>query len=323
MAQQLSRIAHAFPLTRPPLEKLVLHSLAEAGASQPGRSWCFSAWQQDGRPRGHDGPQQPAGADRPAAGGAPQPATPPAEADAESFSPCWSTISSEDGEVTELHERLREVEEADDISPDVQRELGRILFKKKTVTEGGFKRQYVASRAETISSIKKLLQRRKDFMAARGLHDGASQPVGGRYLFTQKDRQQVMKEWQDEFHAAARQVEQQKRDSWKPQGRPVGGDWGPNTAAVRNGKHSRFARHLQLEAGSKARTSGSPLETHVAMWPCGHVAMWPCGHVRTPHFHTHPLHTPPTPLPSRGDPVVPRRRWPSSSFTPAVSTRSS
>ena len=131
MAQQLSRIAHAFPLTRPPLEKLVLHSLAEAGASQPGRSWCFSAWQQDGRPRGHDGPQQPAGADRPAAGGAPQPATPPAEADAESFSPCWSTISSEDGEVTELYERLREVEEADDISPDVQRELGRILFKKK------------------------------------------------------------------------------------------------------------------------------------------------------------------------------------------------
>ena len=108
-----------------------------------------------------------------------------------------------------------------------------------------------------LSTIKKLLQRRKDFMAARGLHDGASQPTGGRYLFTQKDRQQVMKEWKDEFHAAPEQVEQQKRDSWKPQGRPVGGDWGPNTAAVRNGKHSRFARHLQLEAGSKARTSGS------------------------------------------------------------------
>ena len=148
------------------------------------------------------------------------------------------------------------------------------------MTEAGFKRQYVASRAETINSIKKLLQRRKDFMAARGLHDGASQPVGGRYLFTQQDRQQVMNEWKEEFHAAPEQVEQQKRDSWKPQGRPVGGDWGPNTAAVRNGKHSRFARHLQLEAGSKARTSGSPLETP---------------HVRTPHFHTHPLHTPPHP----------------------------
>ena len=37
MAQQLSRSAHAFPLTRPPLEKLVLLSLAEAGASQPVR----------------------------------------------------------------------------------------------------------------------------------------------------------------------------------------------------------------------------------------------------------------------------------------------
>ena len=36
MAQQLSRSAHAFPLTRPPLEKLVLLSLAEPGASQPG-----------------------------------------------------------------------------------------------------------------------------------------------------------------------------------------------------------------------------------------------------------------------------------------------
>ena len=238
-------------------------------------------------------PEQPAGADRPAAGGAPQPATPPAEADAESFSPDWSRISFEDGEVAELHERLREVEEADDISPDVQRELGRILFKKKTVTEAGFKRQYVASRAETISSIKKLLQRRKDFMAARGLHDGASHIVGGRYLFTQQDRHHVMKEWKKEFHAAPEQVEQQKRDSWKPQGRPRGGDWGPNTAAVRHGKHLRLARHLQLEAGSKARTSGSPLETHVARWPCGHVDMWPCGQwkgveVRGPDMITWP-----------------------------------
>ena len=148
-------------------------------------------------------------------------------------------------EVAELHRTLREVEEADDTSPDVRRELGKILFMKNTVADGGVVRQYVASRAETFNTIKKLLQRRKDFMAARGLHDGASQPVGGRYLFTQQDRQQVMNEWKEEFHAAPEQVEQQKRDSWKPQGRPVGGDWGPNKAAVRNGKHSRFARHLQ------------------------------------------------------------------------------
>ena len=88
-------------------------------------------------------------------------------------------------------------------------------------------------------------------MAARGLHDGASQPIDGRYLFTHRDRQQVMQEWKDEFHALPEQMEQQKRDSWKPENRPVGGGWGRNKQAVRNGKHSRFARHLQLEAGSK------------------------------------------------------------------------
>ena len=175
--------------------------------------------------------------------------------------------ATKDGDVTELHRTLREVEEADDISPDVRRELGKILFKKITVTNGGVERQYVASRAETINTIKKLLQRRKDFMAARGLHDGPSHIVGGRYLFTQQDRHQVMKDWKKEFHAAPEQVEQQKRDSWQPQRRPVDGNWGPNTAAVRHGMHLRFAQHLQLEAGSKARTSGSPLETHVAMWP--------------------------------------------------------
>ena len=169
----------------------------------------------------------------------------------------------------ELHENLREVEEAEDISPNLQLELRKILFKKRTVTLGGFKRQYVASLAETFSTIKKLLKRRRDFMAARGLHDahpasggasqpdgvfdGASQPADHRYLFTQEDRRQVMQEWKEEFHAAPEQVEQQMRDSWKPQGRPSGDGpwWGPNTKAVRSGKHSRFARHLQLGAGSK------------------------------------------------------------------------
>ena len=91
-------------------------------------------------------PEQPAGDQRPAAGGAPQPAvaasaaeqaaaggalqpaTPPAEAAAESLSQDWY---SDVGEATELHERLREVEEADDIKPEVQMELARILFQKK------------------------------------------------------------------------------------------------------------------------------------------------------------------------------------------------
>ena len=48
-------------------------------------------------------------------------------------------------------------------------------------------------------------------------------------------------------------MEQQKRDSWKPTGPPTDAQdlWGPNAKAVRSGKHSRFARHLQIAAGSK------------------------------------------------------------------------
>ena len=96
-------------------------------------------------------------------------------------------------------------------------------------------------------------------MAARGLHDaqppsgGASQPADHRYVFTQGDRRQVMQEWKHEFHAAPEQEHQQKRDSWKPTGPPphAHNKWGPNKRAMQSGKHSRFARHLQLAAGSK------------------------------------------------------------------------
>ena len=124
---------------------------------------------------------------------------------------------------------------------------------------GGLKRQYCASRNETFLTIKKLLKIRRDFMAARGLHDahptpdGASQPADHRYLFTDEDRWQVMQEWQLRFHNRRDQVEQQKRDSWKPTGPPTDAQdlWGPNAKAVRSGKHSRFARHLQITAGSK------------------------------------------------------------------------
>ena len=124
---------------------------------------------------------------------------------------------------------------------------------------GGLKRQYCASRNETFLTIKKLLKIRRDFMAARGLHDahptpgGASQPADHRYLFTDEDRWQVMQEWQLRFHNRRDQVEQQKSDSWKPTGPPTDAQdlWGPNIRAVRSGKHSRFARHLQVAAGSK------------------------------------------------------------------------
>ena len=134
---------------------------------------------------------------------------------------------------------------------------------------GGVKREYCASRNETRRAIKNLLKIRRDFMAARGLHDahpargaasqldgltgGASQPADHRYLFTPEDRRQVMQDWKDRFHAMRDQVEQQKRDSWKPTGPPTDAQdlWGPNAKAVRSGKHSRFARHLQIAAGSK------------------------------------------------------------------------
>ena len=169
----------------------------------------------------------------------------------------------------DLHENLRMVEQADDITTDHQIELRKILFKKTTVVMGGLQRQYCATLSETRFAIKNLLKIRRDFMAARGLHDahpassaasqrdgpsgGASQPADHRYLFTPDDRSQVMQNWKDRFHAMRDQVEQQKRDSWKPTGPPTDAQdlWGPNAKAVRSGKHSRFARHLQIAAGSK------------------------------------------------------------------------
>ena len=158
-----------------------------------------------------------------------------------------------------LHNNLRIVEQADDITTDHQIELRKILFKKTTVVIGGLQRQYCATLYETRLAIKNLLKIRRDFMADRGLHDaqppsgGASQPADHRYVFTQEDRKQVMQEWKDRFHAMRDQVEQQMRDSWKPDGPPPDAHdaWGPNRQAVRSGKHSRFARHLQLVAGSK------------------------------------------------------------------------
>ena len=203
-----------------------------------------------------------------AAGGAPQPADAPSDAE-QPISPDWEATNAQQDTLVQdtalnkaardLHENLLHVEEAEDIPVNQQYELRKILFKKKTVTVGGFKRQYVATLHETFATIKNLLQRRRDFMAARGLHDaqppsgGASQPADHRYVFTQEDRRQVMQEWKHEFHAAPEQEHQQKRDSWKPTGPPPDAHdaWGPNRQAVRSGKHSRFARHLQLVAGSK------------------------------------------------------------------------
>lgn len=126
---------------------------------------------------------------------------------------CWSPDTVEDYEAEMLHAELRVVEEADDVPADIQRELGKILFKKRSVTTGGITRQYVSPPWETLSSIKKLLKRRRDFMAARNLRDeppaagGAAQPAGtsggaaqaanGRYIFNEHERQLLMQEWKD------------------------------------------------------------------------------------------------------------------------------
>ena len=214
--------------------------------------------------------------------------------DDEDFNPDWD---DDDDEATKLHKRLLEAEVDEDVSPEVQQELGKILFKKKTVTTGGITRQYVATTAETTRTIKRLLQRRRDYMENHDLHDGppassdAAQLADGRYLFNHMDRQGVMNDWKEEFHHTPDQLQQQKRDSWKPMpnerriarngnkytlrqfidwygdeqgpqyweeatvdddhGLDKEHDFGPNRDAVRKGKHSRFARHLQLEAGSK------------------------------------------------------------------------
>ena len=227
------------------------------------------------RPLATGGAPQPAvaasAAENAHEGGAARPPTPSAEAEPKPqtpSSPDWGT--DVEGEVADLHAQLRHMEEADEIPEEVQQELGRILFLKRTVETAGHRRHYVASKEETVNAIRKLLKRRKDFMRANGLNDGDSHSVEGRYLFSDRDRQQVMAQWKEEFHELPHQVAQQMRDSFKedpkkdkwrgkgktkakaaPNRNSAGADWGPNKTAVQKGKHSRFARHLQLEAGSK------------------------------------------------------------------------
>jgi hypothetical protein len=163
-------------------------------------------------------------------------------------------------------------------------ELGRILFKKKFVEVKGERVQYTASSKETLKALRQLLQRRKAFMMSRGLE-------GDDYVFKPDERAAFMKEWRDEYHASPEQVALQERDAQKPSVKKVdqkgdkdhhwkswndwrgwqaapgwknwqgGQDWqgwegasqplGSNTNAVRHGKHSRFARHLQRVGGTK------------------------------------------------------------------------
>ena len=144
----------------------------------------------------------------------------------------------------------------------------------------GVKREHTASSSETEACVQSLLLRRYNFMEDRGLRDD----LGQRYVFNDEERAAIVKAWSLEYHRTADQLLLQKRDSYKQpadrkgqgdlkgkgykKGKGYGGasqpagkpgkkgqeakpDFGTNTKAVRGGKHSRFARHLQRVARSK------------------------------------------------------------------------
>ena len=82
-----------------------------------------------------------------------------------------------------LHAALFAAEEAEETNPKVLEQLSRSLFKQRIETlPNGVKRQCVASSAETLSCIRDLIQRRKNFMNLQRLADPgiASQPSGTR-----------------------------------------------------------------------------------------------------------------------------------------------
>ena len=189
-----------------------------------------------------------------------------------------------------LHEEMRSVYEDENTAEDIRQKLGHILFMRRTVTTEGVTRKYVASSSETRACIENLLRLRKDFMEANGVapqpatHGGAPQlaTVGAsqeHYVFSSDEREAVMQQWKNEYHRTPEQIQLQQRDSWKPmpekkvkskgkgkeKGKGAGKDqgkgkgkekgkekgMGPNSQAVRSGKHSRFSLHLQRVAGSK------------------------------------------------------------------------
>ena len=147
--------------------------------------------------------------------------------------------------------------------------LGRILFKKRHILVDGQRRPYMAPGKETRSCIQALLQRRRKYIHYRDIREQ-------NYVFQDDDRKEVMKMCKDEYQATDEQLKLQKRDSWKvreagkagmtgkkgkggkkgKEGKSGGASQpgkpglGPNGVAVRNGKHSRFARHLQRVGGT-------------------------------------------------------------------------
>ena len=161
---------------------------------------------------------------------------------------------------------------AEDTNPAGAVELGKILFRRKTVTRNNERFEYTATREETAAALFSLLQRRNDFLDSRRIarYDAAGNPT----VLTDPQRTELLEEWKEAYHARRLQNKLQKRDSLKPlpqkegkgkghgkgkeaQGKEAGGaaqpagaaGFGPNTHAMRHGKHSRWCRHLQKEYG--------------------------------------------------------------------------
>jgi len=145
-----------------------------------------------------------------------------------------------------------ETENDDD---EVHRELGRIIFMKRTVEQNGCKVTFVATVPEVIAVVQVLLRRRSRFLQQNSL------PAD--HAMTPEQRAAIIRLWKDEYNKTPEQVAMQQRDSWKEmgsgtskgkgqrQGEGQGHDFGPNKEAVRKGKHSRFSCHLQRVGGSK------------------------------------------------------------------------
>ena len=165
-----------------------------------------------------------------------------------------------------------ETENDDD---EVHRELGRIIFMKRTVEKNGFKSTVVATVPEVIAVVEVLLRRRSRFLKQNSL------PAD--HAMTTEQRAAIIRLWKDEYNKTPEQVAMQQRDSWKDigkgtnekghgkssgvsqpavgsgkskgkgqrQGEGQGPDFGPNKEAVKRGKHSRFSCHLQRVGGSK------------------------------------------------------------------------
>ena len=148
--------------------------------------------------------------------------------------------------------------ESENDDDEVHRELGRIIFMKRTVEQNGCKVTYVATVAEVIAVVQVLLRRRDRFLQQNFLPPD--------HAMTPQQRAAIIGLWKAEYNKTPEQVAMQQRDSWKGidkntyekghgkgqrQGEGQVPDVGPNKDAVRRGKHSRFSCHLQRVGGSK------------------------------------------------------------------------